>query len=88
MLALDKQALVQAEAGADILGPSDMMDGRIKSARTALEENQFKDTLIMSYAAKFASAFYGPFRDAAGAQACLRAIKKLTKLTHPTSKQG
>tara|TARA_B100000963_G_C22474892_1_gene601941 strand:+ start:64 stop:963 length:900 start_codon:yes stop_codon:yes gene_type:complete len=76
LLALDKQALVQAEAGADILGPSDMMDGRIKSIRTALEENQFEDTLIMSYAAKFASAFYGPFREAVGAQGLLKGDKK------------
>ena len=54
LVALEKQALVQAEAGADILGPSDMMDGRIKAIRLALEKNGFKNTLIMSYAAKFA----------------------------------
>ena len=76
LLALEKQALVQAEAGADILGPSDMMDGRIKTIRIALEENGFKDTLIMSYAAKFASAFYGPFREAVGAQDLLKGDKK------------
>jgi porphobilinogen synthase len=73
---LERQALVQAEAGADILGPSDMMDGRIGVIRRALEESSFKDTLIMSYAAKYASAFYGPFRDAVGATAALKGDKK------------
>jgi len=58
-------ALSHAQAGADIVAPSDMMDGRISSIREALEENNFKDVTIMSYAAKYASAFYGPFRDAA-----------------------
>jgi porphobilinogen synthase len=62
---LAKMALSHAQAGADIIAPSDMMDGRIKSIREALEENDFKDVAIMSYAAKYASAFYGPFRDAA-----------------------
>jgi porphobilinogen synthase len=62
---LAKMALSHAQAGADIVAPSDMMDGRISSIREALEENNFKDVTIMSYAAKFASAFYGPFRDAA-----------------------
>jgi porphobilinogen synthase len=62
---LAKMALSHAQAGADIVAPSDMMDGRISSIREALEENDFKDVTIMSYAAKYASAFYGPFRDAA-----------------------
>jgi len=62
---LAKVALSHAQAGCDIVAPSDMMDGRIKFIREALEENGFHDTVIMSYAAKFASAFYGPFRDAA-----------------------
>jgi porphobilinogen synthase len=62
---LAKMALSHAQAGADIVAPSDMMDGRVKYIREALEENGFKDVAIMSYAAKFASAFYGPFRDAA-----------------------
>ncbi|MCP4257629.1 MAG: porphobilinogen synthase [Planctomycetes bacterium] len=62
---LAKMALSHAQAGADIVAPSDMMDGRISSIREALEENDFKDITIMSYAAKYASAFYGPFRDAA-----------------------
>ena len=62
---LAKMALSHAQAGADIVAPSDMMDGRIKSIREALEENDFENVAIMSYAAKYASAFYGPFRDAA-----------------------
>ena len=65
--ALVKMGLAQAEAGADILGPSDMMDGRIGALRLALEEMGYSDVAILSYAAKFASAFYGPFRDAVGA---------------------
>ncbi len=62
---LAKMALSHAQAGADIVAPSDMMDGRIKYIREALEENGFENVAIMSYAAKYASAFYGPFRDAA-----------------------
>jgi porphobilinogen synthase len=69
------QALVQAEAGCDILAPSDMMDGRIGAIRAALEENGFTDTQILSYAAKYASAFYGPFRDAVGSGGKLRGDK-------------
>jgi porphobilinogen synthase len=61
---LAKMALVQAEAGADIIGPSDMMDGRVGIIREALDENNFANVSIMSYTAKYASAFYGPFRDA------------------------
>jgi porphobilinogen synthase len=57
-------ALAQAEAGIDIIGPSDMMDGRVGAIREILDENQFTNTSIMSYTAKYASAFYGPFRDA------------------------
>jgi porphobilinogen synthase len=63
---LVKQALVQAEAGCDIIAPSDMMDGRVGAIRDALEENGHHNVLIMAYAAKYASAFYGPFRDAVG----------------------
>ena len=70
--ALIKQALSQAEAGVDIIGPSDMMDGRIGALRAALEAAGHKDVLLLSYAAKYASAFYGHFRDAVGAaDACL-----------------
>ena len=61
---LEKQALVQANAGCDIIAPSDMMDGRVGIIRKALDENNFQNTLILSYAAKYASKFYGPFRDA------------------------
>ncbi|MCC5991142.1 MAG: porphobilinogen synthase [Rhodobacteraceae bacterium] len=69
--ALVKMGLAQAEAGADILGPSDMMDGRIGALRMALEAEGHSDVAILSYAAKFASGFYGPFRDAVGAGARL-----------------
>jgi porphobilinogen synthase len=69
--ALVRQSLVQAEAGADILAPSDMMDGRVGAIRTALENDGYVNTLIMAYAAKYASAFYGPFRDAVGSSMTL-----------------
>ena len=68
---LAKQALVQAEAGVDIVAPSDMMDGRIGAIRAALEESGHIHTRIMAYSAKYASAFYGPFRDAVGSAANL-----------------
>ena len=74
--ALVRMALVQAEAGADILGPSDMMDGRIGALRAALEGHGHKDVAILSYAAKYASGFYGPFRDAVGASGRLVGDKK------------
>jgi porphobilinogen synthase len=74
--ALVKMALAQADAGADILGPSDMMDNRIGAMRTALEAAGHQDVTIMSYAAKYASAFYGPFRDAVGASGALKGDKK------------
>ena len=73
--ALVKQALSQAEAGADIIGPSDMMDGRIGALRDALESNGHKNVMLMSYAAKYASGFYGPFRDAVGASGALKGDK-------------
>lgn len=74
--ALVKMALAQARAGADILGPSDMMDGRIGAIRAALEAEGHGQVAILSYAAKFASAFYGPFRDAVGASGALKGDKK------------
>ncbi|MEM1361199.1 MAG: porphobilinogen synthase [Pseudomonadota bacterium] len=74
--ALIKMALTQAESGADILGPSDMMDGRIGGIRDALESAGHRDVTIMSYSAKFASAYYGPFRDAVGASGALKGDKK------------
>jgi len=76
VLVLVKQALVQAEAGADIIAPSDMMDGRVGALRAALDKDGFTGTKIMSYAAKYASAFYGPFRDAIGSKAALIGDKK------------
>ena len=74
--ALVRMALAQAEAGADILGPSDMMDGRIGALRSALEGAGHQDVTIMSYSAKYASGFYGPFRDAVGASGRLVGDKK------------
>ena len=73
---LCEQALLQTRAGCDIVAPSDMMDGRVGAIRSALEQNGFTDTLILSYAAKYASAFYGPFRDAVGSSGALRGDKK------------
>jgi len=76
LICLERQTLAQAEAGADILGPSDMMDGRVAVMRRALEEHEYPDVTIMSYAAKYASAFYGPFRDAVGSGGALAGDKK------------
>ncbi len=71
-----EQALVQAVAGADVVAPSDMMDGRIGAIRAALEENGFSNTMILSYAAKYASGFYGPYREAIGSATALIGDKK------------
>ena len=73
---LVQQALVQAQAGADIIAPSDMMDGRVGAIRTGLDAHGFHDVQIMAYAAKYASAFYGPFRDAVGSNATLVGDKR------------
>jgi len=73
---LVKQALVEAQAGCDIIAPSDMMDGRVGAIRAALDQSDFADVLIMAYAAKYASAFYGPFRDAVGSSATLTGDKR------------
>ncbi|MCW8836954.1 MAG: porphobilinogen synthase [Rhodospirillales bacterium] len=73
---LCKQAVVQAEAGCDVIAPSDMMDGRIGAIRKALDAAGHQNALIMSYAAKYASAFYGPFRDAVGSGGALKGDKK------------
>jgi porphobilinogen synthase len=70
------QALTQAEAGADIIGPSDMMDGRVAALRGALEQGGHQDVMIMAYAAKYASAFYGPYRDAIGSIKALKGDKR------------
>ncbi|MCS6879194.1 MAG: porphobilinogen synthase [Geminicoccaceae bacterium] len=77
--ALVKQALCQAEAGCDVIAPSDMMDGRIGAIRKALDEAGFASTIILAYAAKYASAFYGPFREAVGSA---RALGKADKKTY------
>ena len=80
---LTQQALVQAQSGVDIVAPSDMMDGRIASIREALEANGYIHTRIMAYSAKFASAFYGPFRDAVGSANNLGKSNKLTYQMDP-----
>jgi len=82
---LVKQALSHAKSGADVVGPSDMMDGRIGSIRSALESEGHINTLILSYAAKYASAFYGPFRDAVGASAMLAGANKYTYQIDPAN---
>jgi porphobilinogen synthase len=86
--ALVRMALMQAEAGADILGPSDMMDGRIGAIRRALEAAGHKDVTIMSYSAKYASAFYGPFRDAVGASGALKGDKKTYQMNPANSDEA
>lgn len=82
---LCEQALVQAQAGCDILAPSDMMDGRIGAIRGALENSGFSDTLILSYAAKYASSFYGPFREAVGSAVALGGADKQTYQMNPAN---
>jgi len=73
---LIKQSLLQAQMGCDVLAPSDMMDGRIGKIRKALDKENFKNTQILSYAVKYASSFYGPFRDAVGSKIALKGDKK------------
>ena len=75
---LQNQALLLAQSGADIIAPSDMMDGRVKAIRDTLESNKFFDTIILSYAAKYASSFYGPFREAVGSAVNLGKASKKT----------
>ncbi|HZF19744.1 MAG TPA: porphobilinogen synthase [Burkholderiales bacterium] len=82
---LERQALVQAQSGVDIVAPSDMMDGRIGRIRSMLEENQFIHTRIMAYSAKYASGFYGPFRDAVGSAASLGKSNKFTYQMDPAN---
>ena len=86
--ALVKQALSQAEAGADIIGPSDMMDGRIGAIRQALETAGHTNVMLLSYAAKYASAFYGPFRDAVGASGALKGDKKTYQMDPANSDEA
>ena len=86
--ALVKMAVAQAEAGADIIGPSDMMDGRIGAIRSALEAGGHHNVMILSYAAKYASAFYGPFRDAVGATGALKGDKKTYQMDPANSNEA
>ena len=86
--ALVRQGLSQAEAGVDIIGPSDMMDGRIGALRAALENAGHKNTAILSYAAKYASAFYGPFRDAVGASGALKGDKRTYQMDPANSDEA
>ena len=78
VLLLQDQALLLAQSGADIIAPSDMMDGRVKAIRDTLESNKLFDTIILSYAAKYASSFYGPFREAVGSAVNLGKASKKT----------
>jgi len=82
---LVQQALVQTDAGCDIIAPSDMMDGRIGAIRTALEQANHRNTMIMAYAAKYASGFYGPFRDAVGSSANLGKAGKKSYQMNPAN---
>lgn len=84
--ALVKQALAHARAGVDIISPSDMMDGRIGAIRTALESDGFYNTAIMAYSAKYASAYYGPFREAVGSSGNLKGHKKQYQM-NPANRQ-
>ncbi|WAX93963.1 porphobilinogen synthase [Aminobacter sp. NyZ550] len=81
-------AVLQAAAGSDIIAPSDMMDGRIGAIRDALDDNGFHDVAIMSYATKFASAFYGPYREAIGTQGLLKGDKKTYYIDHANSDEA
>jgi porphobilinogen synthase len=85
LVALVKQALCQAAAGCDVVAPSDMMDGRVEAIRRALDEEGLTHTIILSYAAKYASAFYGPFRDAVGSAGALGAADKKTYQMDPAN---
>ena len=85
---LVRQALAQTKAGCDIVAPSDMMDGRIQAIRTALDGAGFQDTRIMAYAAKYASGYYGPFRDAVGSGARLRGDKKTYQMDPANSDEA
>jgi porphobilinogen synthase len=85
---LVRQALVQVEAGADIISPSDMMDGRIGAIRSALEAKGHKDVILLAYAAKYASAFYGPFRDAVGSAKALTGDKRTYQMDPANSDEA
>ena len=85
---LTRQALVQVEAGCDIIAPSDMMDGRVGVIRLALEQQGAFDTMIMAYSAKYASGFYGPFRDAVGSSSTLKGDKKTYQMDFSNSDEA
>ena len=85
---LINQSLLQAEMGCDVLAPSDMMDGRIGKIRKAIDENNFQDVQILSYAAKYASSFYGPFRDAVGSKSSLKGDKKTYQMDFRNSDEA
>lgn len=86
--ALVKQSIIQVQAGCDIIAPSDMMDGRVGAIREALENASYTDVQIMSYAAKYASAFYGPFRDAIGSTAALKGDKRTYQMDAANSDEA
>ncbi len=85
---LVKQALLQAKMGCDVIAPSDMMDGRVGVIRKALDKNNFKNVSILSYAVKYASNFYGPFRDAIGSKSKLKKDKKTYQMDFRNSSEG
>jgi porphobilinogen synthase len=85
---LTEQALVQAAAGCDIIAPSDMMDGRVGAIRMALDDAQYQNVSIMAYAAKYASAFYGPFRDAVGSAKTLTGDKRTYQMDYANSDEA
>ena len=85
---LVKQSILQAEMGCDVIAPSDMMDGRIGKIRKALDKNGLSDTHIVSYAVKYASNFYGPFRDAVGSKATLKGDKKTYQMDFKNSSEA
>ncbi len=85
---LVKQALLQAKMGCDVIAPSDMMDGRVGEIRKALDKNNFKNVSILSYAVKYASNFYGPFRDAVGSKSNLKSDKKTYQMDYRNSSES
>ena len=85
---LAKQSLLQAQMGCDIIAPSDMMDGRVAEIRKILDKNNYKNTKILSYAVKYASNFYGPFRDAVGSKKKLKGTKKTYQMDFNNSQEA
>ena len=85
---LINQSLLQAEMGCDVIAPSDMMDGRVGKIRKALDKNKYQNVQILSYAAKYASSFYGPFRDAGGSKGSLKGDKKTYQMDYRNSDEA